>query len=77
MLRSLLLVRTGLRKPETIRSFPESWQRMAAEGDIAAFLSLQDAVREARQLHASNVTWQATVERLLLRMMEERDKWQT
>ncbi|MGN0779973.1 MAG: DNA polymerase III subunit delta' [Aristaeellaceae bacterium] len=77
MLRSLLLVRLGQREPSLLTDYPQAWQRMAREGDLAAFSALLDAVRQARQLRANQVTWQAVVERLLLRLMEEKSKWST
>ena len=77
MLRLLLLVRLGQRDSSLLSSYPEAWQRMAREGDVAAFSALLDAVSQARRLRANQVTWQAVVERLLLRLMEEKSKWST
>lgn len=77
MLRLLLLVRLGQRDASTVSGFPQPWQRMAKEGSLEAFVRLQDAVTEARRLRGNQVTWQAVVERLLLRLMEEYSKWQT
>ena len=77
MLRTLLLVRCGRQDASLIESYPEPWQRMAGEGELAAFIQLMDAVSEARRLRANQVTWQAVVEKLLLRLMEERSKWLT
>lgn len=77
MLRSLLLVRLGQRDAETISAFPQPWQRMAKNGGLEAFVRLLDAVADARRLRSNQVTWQAVVERLLLRLMEEYSKWQT
>ena len=77
MLRTLLLVRCGRQDASLIENYPEPWQRMAGEGELAAFIQLMDAVSEARRLRANQVTWQAVVEKLLLRLMEERSKWLT
>lgn len=77
MLRLLLLVRLGQRDKALISAYPHPWQRMAQEGDIAAFSALQDAVVQARRLRMNQVTWQAVVEKLLLRLMEEKSKWST
>lgn len=77
MIRTLMLVRLGQREESTISAYPASWQRMAREGGLEAFVALMDAVSEARRLRGSQVTWQAVVEKLLLRLMEEKSKWQT
>lgn len=77
MIRSLLLVRLGQRDRSAAGGFPAPWQQMAASGDTGDFVQLMDAVREARQLRASQVTWQAVVEKLLLRLMEEKTRWST
>lgn len=75
IIRTMLLVRLGQRDRSAVSGYPAPWQRMAADGDTAAFVQLMDAVREARQLRGNQVTWQAVVEKLLLRLMEERNKW--
>lgn len=77
MIRTLLLVRLGQRDRSVIGGYPMPWQRMAADGDTASFVNILEAVREARQLRGSQVTWQAVVEKLLLRLMEERNRWLT
>ena len=75
MIRTLMLVRLGQRDRSAVQGYPPPWQRMAADGDTAAFVQLMDAVREARQLRGNQVTWQAVVEKLLLRLMEEKNRW--
>lgn len=77
MLRLLLLVRLGQRDAALIAGYPQPWQRMASGGDNAAFSALFDAIAQARRLRMSQVTWQAVVEKLLLRLMEEKNKWST
>lgn len=77
MLRTLLLVRLGRRDASAASGFPAPWQRMAAQGDVSAFVKLMDAVARARQLKGNQVTWQAVVERLLLSLMEEKSQWST
>lgn len=77
MIRMLLLVRLGQADANTIAAFTQPWQRMAREGDTADFIILKDAVCDARWLRQNQVTWQAVVERLLLRIMEEQSKWST
>lgn len=75
MLRLMLLVRLGRQDEAVLDDYPLPWRRFAAEGELNAFVGLTEAVYEARQLRASQVTWQAVVEKLLLRLMEEKSKW--
>lgn len=77
MLRTLLLVRLGQQDEHMLSEYPDAWQKMAASAGIKAFIDLMDAVSDARRLHVSNVTWQVVLEKLLLRMMEEKSKWST
>ncbi len=77
MLRTLLLVRCRQQDERMLEAYPEAWQSFARNGEISAFVSLMDAVSEARRLRANQVTWQAVVEKLLLRLMEEKSKWST
>ena len=75
LIRALLLIRLGQREASAVSEYPEAWQRIAREGGISAVAALMDAVSQARRLRASQVTWQAVVEKLLLRLMEEKSKW--
>lgn len=75
MLRTLLQVRLGRAPQAAAADFPEKWRKMAAQAELSAFTSLLDAVSEARRLRINQVTWQAVVERLLLRLMEEKNRW--
>ena len=75
LLHELLLVRTGLLPKTAASMFPEAWQHMAQSAEPACFARLLDAVHEARKLKMSQVTWPAVLDRLLLRLMEERSRW--
>lgn len=75
MLRTLLLVRLGQQDEALLSDYPPQWQAMAASAPLESFMNLMDAVTEARRLRVNNVTWQPVLERLLLRMMEEKSKW--
>ena len=77
MLRTLMLVRLGQADAGLIASYPAPWQRMAREAGTEAIVSVMEAVREARRLRINQVTWQAIIERLLLRLMEESSRWST
>ena len=76
MIRTLMLVRLG-RMPaeESIDAYPDAWKQMAASAPLNSFIELMDAVAEARKLRSSQVNWQAALEKLLLRLMEEKNKW--
>lgn len=75
MIRTLTLVRLGRSDESAVADYPEPWRRMAKEAELGAFTKLADAVADARRFRASQVTWQAVVEKLLLCLMEERSKW--
>lgn len=75
MLRTLMLVRLGQRDAQTLQAYPAPWQRMAGEAKLESFIQLLDAVSHARMLRGNQVTWQAVVEKLLLRLMEEKNRW--
>lgn len=77
MLRTLMLVRLNRQERTLLADYPEEWQKMAESAELSAFISLMEAVSEARKLRSSQVTWQAVVEKLLLRLMEEKSKWST
>lgn len=77
MLRLLLLVRLGRRDAALVQGYPEAWRHMAQKGDMESFSQLLDAVSQARRMRMNQVTWQAVLEKLLLRMMEEKSKWST
>lgn len=75
MLRTLMLVGLGNLDAQVVSAYPQSWQKMAAAGSLKQFLAALEAVQQARLQKMNNVTWQAVVERLLLRLMEENNPW--
>ena len=75
LIRTLMLVRLGRQDASVLGEYPSQWQKMAESGELKAFIDLMDAVSEARMLRGNQVTWQAVVEKLLLRLMEEKSKW--
>ena len=77
MVRNLMLIRLGRQDAALAEDYPEPWQRLSREGELASFMKLMDAVTEARRMRANQVTWQAVVEQLLLSLMEEKSKWST
>ena len=77
MLRTLLLTRTGQADPSLLSAYPPEWRRMAANADLKVFARLLDALGQARLMQQNQVTWQAVLEQLMLKIMEEKDQWQT
>ena len=75
MIRTLMLVRLGQQTQASLSAYPQQWQRAAKDAELSAFVRLLDSVAEARKLRMNQVTWQAVVERLLLRLMEEKNRW--
>lgn len=75
LIRTLMLIRLGQLDQSAASGFPAEWQKMAKDAPLEDFSALMDAVREARKLRLSQVTWQAVVERLLFKLMEEKTKW--
>lgn len=77
LIRTLLLVRTGQADSTLLEAYPPEWRKMAAEADLRAFVRLLDAVAQARLMQQNQVTWQAVIEQMMLKFMEEKDQWQT
>lgn len=75
MIRTMMLVRLERLPEDQLASYPDAWKQMAASAPLKPFIELMDAVAEARKLRGNQVTWQAVVEKLLLRLMEEKSKW--
>ncbi len=75
MVRTLLLVRMGRADKALLAAYPPAWQHMAETADLQAFSRLLDALSNARLLQQNQVTWQAVLEQLLLKFMEEKDRW--
>ena len=76
LVREVLLVRLGQLGPKILESFPSRWR---GAGELAPVPSLQrvmDAIFFARRRKASQVSWQAVLEELLLKITEEVKAWQ-
>ena len=76
MVRTLLLVRLGCLPPQAAERFPAPWQRAAAGAPVERLVGLTETIREARYMRNNNVTLQAVLDRVLLRLMEESTQWQ-
>ena len=75
MVRLLIHVRLGREDAGLLREYPEAWRKAASQGDLRRLLALMDAIARAKALRLSQVNWQATLEQLLLRFMEEKNRW--
>ena len=75
MLRTLMFVRLGRLDASHAQSFPDKWRHMAERAPLESFAALTDAVWQARRMRQNQVTWQAVIEKLLLRLMEEGNRW--
>ena len=56
---------------------PEAFDRIAREGTLKNYLSLLDALENARSLLASQVNWQSVMEKMLLAFAEVKQAWST
>lgn len=77
MVHTLMLVRLGSLPQSAVQGWPEPWQKAAEQAELDVFARLFDAVGTARKMRMNQVTWQAVLERLLLRLMEEKAQWLT
>lgn len=70
-----LLARTG-RIPLSGVDMPQPWRWAAENADLRDWLRLMQAVFQARRLREGQVNWQANADHLMMRILEERTKWQ-
>ncbi len=76
LVHEVMLVRLS-RLPEiTLADFPRFWQRAGEQAHIASLQRVMDAIFYARRRKASQVSWQAVLEELLLKITEEVKSWQ-
>lgn len=75
LMMSLLYVRLGHMKETTIKDFPDPWINFACNADEKEFDMIFTAIKQCREMRSYNVNIQATVENLLLLLMEEQIKW--
>lgn len=76
LLREVLLHRLGQAGGGSLDGFPQVWRRAGETAPVASFQRLLDAIFEARRQRASQVGWQAVLEKLLLTVTEEIKAWQ-
>lgn len=73
-IRTLIRYRFMQGNEELIHDYPENWKRWAREAEPDRFVTLTDAIREARKEHISNVNFQAVLEQLMIVFMGEGTK---
>lgn len=73
-LHQALLARTGVMPAETLRE--ETLRTWAAQADALQLAELLYAVSETRKRRQSQVNWQASIDRLLMKIVEAKTEWQ-
>ncbi len=76
LVREVLLTRLGQRDRKALDGFPQRWCLAGEKAPIPSLQRLMDAVFLARRRKSSQVSWQAVLEELLLKITEEIKAWQ-
>ena len=76
LVREVFLVRLGQLSPQIIHSYPDRWRSAGESAPIPSLQRIMDAIFFARRRKASQVSWQAVLEELLLKITEEIKAWQ-
>jgi len=76
LVREVLLSRLGQRSLEMLEGFPHRWRLAGENAPIQSLQKVMDAIFLARRRKASQVSWQAVLEELLLKITEEVKTWQ-
>ena len=71
-----LLVRTGLMSESTYMVFPTEWRKSVMAAPIESLTELMIAIFRARKLRDNRVNGQSSIDQLLIKILEERKKWQ-
>lgn len=75
-IREVLQVRLGLAPRDRIATYPETWKKAGQAAPVGSLLRLMEGITASRQYRASQVNWQAVLEKLLLQITEEYQTWQ-
>lgn len=73
-LHQALLARTGVMPADTLRD--ETLRIWATQADALQLAELLYAVSETRKRRQSQVNWQASIDRLLMKIVEAKTEWQ-
>ena len=70
-----LMVRTGQLDASFLSRYPAHWQKAAQEAPVSEINALLSAVFETRRRKAGQVNWQSNIDHLMIRLLEEHNKW--
>jgi DNA polymerase-3 subunit delta' len=76
LVREVLLTRLNQRDIKTLEDFPKRWCMAGEKAPIPSLQRVMDAIFLARRRKSSQVSWQAVLEELLLKITEEVISWQ-
>lgn len=76
LVREVLLARLGQRELAALDEYPRRWQSAGESAPIPSLQRVMDAIFLARRRKSSQVSWQAVLEELLLKITEEVTSWQ-
>ena len=76
LVRDVLLTRLGQREQRALEDYPRRWQAAGERAPVSSLQRVMDAIFLARRRKASQVSWQAVLEELLLKITEEVISWQ-
>jgi DNA polymerase-3 subunit delta' len=76
LVREVLLTRLGQRESSALDDYPRRWQAAGERAPIPSLQRVMDAIFLARRRKSSQVSWQAVLEELLLKITEEVTSWQ-
>ena len=71
-----LLVRTGQLDGHLLQGYPPLWQKAAQQAPASDLNALLTAVFDTRRRRAGQVNWQSNIDHLMMRLLEEHNKWQ-
>lgn len=75
-IRNSIHYRYGVNEEINFSDLPPWWKKMTEKASLREMTELLDLIAEIREKAASSVNWQVLSEQLLLKLMEEKLKWQ-
>ncbi len=75
-LHQTLLVKTGMLGRDALAGFPQAWQQRSEHIPSQSLNTMLEAVFQARRMRLGQVNWQSTVDRLMIKLLEEQTLWQ-
>ncbi|MDD3411677.1 MAG: AAA family ATPase [Eubacteriales bacterium] len=71
----VLMARTGRLRADQLDA-PAEWRGIAENAPVSELTALMNAFFEARKYRAGQVNWQADIDRLLIKILEAKTRWQ-